>query len=290
MASRWIRTAASRMALAALVVLGVCIAAATAAYTAPSDRGGAPPFSVHAGPGTRRVAIGGTARFKLTIERSRPPEPEGGGEQAEDVEQPGADRRFGGPVRLTVTRVPRGIVARFSRNPVRGSGSDLVLAVGWRTRLGNDKIVVRGRAAGETAEFSLRLVVSRPTRRSFPITDSRLRGTLAPGVSLPVDLRLSDPYGFALRVLSLSVRVRSVGAPNASHAHPCTTHDFVSSAFLGHYGFRLASHRTVSLGGLGFSARRWPHVAMIDRPVNQDGCKQAIVALGYSGAATAARS
>lgn len=170
----------------------------------------------------------------------------------------------------------------------RGSGSELVLAVAGRTRQGNDKIVVRGRAAGETAAASLRLVVSSPTRHSFPITDSRLRGTLAPGVSLPVDLRLSNPYPFALRIVRLSVRVRSVSAPNASRGHPCTTRDFVSSAFSGHCGFRLASHRRTSLGGLGFSTQQWPHVGMIHRPVNQDGCKQAMVTLGYSGTATTA--
>jgi hypothetical protein len=64
----------------------------------------------------------------------------------------------------------------------------------------------------------------------------------------------------------------------------------VSSAFSGRYGFRLASHRKVSLGGLGFSTRRWPHIGMIDRSVNQDGCKQAIVTLGYSGTGTRASS
>jgi hypothetical protein len=286
MASRWIRTAGRRTAWAALVVLGVCVAVATAAHMARSDRRGAPLFSVHAVPGTQRVAIGGTARFKLTIQRNRPPEPEAGGEEAEEVEQPGADLPFGAPVRLSVARLPRGVTARFSRNPVRGSGSELVLAVASRTRLGTDRIVVRGTAARATVALSVRLVVSSPTRRSLAISDKHIGGTLAPGISLPVDLRLSNPYPFALRIVRLSVRVRSVSAPNASRGHPCTTRDYLSTAFSGHYGFRLASHRKVSLGGLGFSTQQWPHVAMINRSINQDGCKQAIVTLGYSGTGT----
>jgi hypothetical protein len=132
----------------------------------------------------------------------------------------------------------------------------------------------------------MQLVVSIPRRRSFPISDRHISGTLAPGVSLPVDLRLFNPYPFALRIVGLSVRVRRVSAPNASGDYPCTTRDFVSSAFSGRYGFRLLSHRNVSLARLGFPARRWPHVGMIDRSVNQDGCKQAIVTLGYSGTGT----
>jgi hypothetical protein len=271
MASRRITTAARPAIRAGLVVLAVCIAGATAAYTARSDRSSAPLFSVHARPGTRRVAIGGATRFTLTIERSRPP-------------------NFRGPVRLSVARLPRGITARFSRNPVGGSGSELVLAVASRARPRNDRIVVRGRAAGETAAVSLRLVVSRPARRSFPISDRSINGTLAPGVSLPIDLRLSNPYPFALRIVRLSVRVRRISAPNASRGDPCTTRDFASSAFSVHDGFRLASHKTVSLGGLGFSARQWPQIEMIDRSVNQDGCKQAIVTLGYSGTGTRASS
>jgi hypothetical protein len=297
MASRWTRTAASpwaRAALVLLLVVGVCAAVAAATDRVSSGRGSAPLFSVRGTRGTRRVVTGGAARFRLTIVRNRPPEPKAGGEQAAAVGQPDVDRPFAGPVRLSVGRLPAGITARFRRDPVRGTGTELVLVVAARTRPGNDRIVVRGHADGETAAASLRLVLSspmrRPTRGSFSITDGRLGGTLAPGVSLPVDLKLFNPHAFALRILSLSVRVRSVSAANASRRDPCTTRDFFSSAFTGHYGFRLGSRRKISLGGLGFSTQQWPHVGMVERSVNQDGCKQATVTLVYAGTATTAGS
>jgi hypothetical protein len=192
-------------------------------------------------------------------------------------------------------RVVTGGAARFrltivrNRPPEPKAGGEQAAAVGQPDVdppfAGPVRLSVGRLPAGITARFR-----RDPTRGSFSITDGRLGGTLAPGVSLPVDLKLFNPHAFALRILSLSVRVRSVSAANASRRDPCTTRDFFSSAFTGHYGFRLGSRRKISLGGLGFSTQQWPHVGMVERSVNQDGCKQATVTLVYAGTATTAGS
>jgi hypothetical protein len=44
---------------------------------------------------------------------------------------------------------------------------------------------------------------------------------------------------------------------------------------------------TVSLIALGFAAPELPLVSMLNRPVNQDGCKAASFSLAFAGTATA---
>jgi len=53
--------------------------------------------------------------------------------------------------------------------------------------------------------------------------------------------------------------------------------------FSGAYGFTLPARTTTRLSALGIPARQWPHIAMLDRPVNQDGCKRATLSLSFTG-------
>ena len=75
-------------------------------------------------------------------------------------------------------------------------------------------------------------------------------------------------------------------APEASASLPCTVDDFAVIPFSGAYGFKLAAGGTTSLSQLGIPPSEWPQLKMVDRPVNQNGCKGASLALAYDGTST----
>jgi hypothetical protein len=134
------------------------------------------------------------------------------------------------------------------------------------------------------SHLTVRLTITARQPASFTISGDA--GQLWPGVSQPVNLSLSNPNGQAISVDSLTVSVRSVSAPQATGALPCSAADFSVTQFPGPYPLTLPAHTTRSLSDLGVGSPEQPHVAMLDWPVNQDGCLGATVTLSYSGTAT----
>lgn len=128
---------------------------------------------------------------------------------------------------------------------------------------------------------AIKPIVEPPRRGLFKISGAP-GGRLAPGLSASLDLVLTNPNRFAITVLSLTVRVRSISAPRADAGHPCTRQDFIIAQFSGR-PMRLRPAETRALGRLGIAPGRWPRVSMPDRAINQDGCKSASLTLDYRG-------
>lgn len=108
-------------------------------------------------------------------------------------------------------------------------------------------------------------------------------GTLQPGLSTAVDVRIGNPLDFTLEVLGVSMSVDAVHAPAADAAHPCTVGDFSVVQYSGPRPLTVAGGAERTLTALGVPPAQWPHVAMTNRPVNQDGCKRATLVLGFTG-------
>ena len=119
----------------------------------------------------------------------------------------------------------------------------------------------------------------------------RITAPLYPGrAPSPINLSFSNPNGgrggggaIGVRVSSLIVTVSAVSAPAATPEFPCTVSDFAVTQFSGSYPFMIPHGRS-SLRSRGFAPRTWPAVRLLDRPVNQDGCKGAKLSLSYAGA------
>ncbi len=109
-----------------------------------------------------------------------------------------------------------------------------------------------------------------------------VQGQLAPGVLQPLDLSLANWHPFALSVTGLVVKVDGITAPNADVGHPCTVDDFVVRQLAAPSPFTVNASTESRLSGLGFTEAQLPAVGMLDRPVNQDGCRGASVSLGYT--------
>ena len=108
---------------------------------------------------------------------------------------------------------------------------------------------------------------------------------ITPGVSAPLDLRLTNTGDAAILVSSLDVTVSGVSAPNADANHPCTVADFGVDQAAEGLDLSLSAGETGALSTLRLPTTSWPEVYMLDSRLNQDGCKDSTLTLDYSGAA-----
>jgi len=109
---------------------------------------------------------------------------------------------------------------------------------------------------------------------------------ISPGASAPLDLKLTNTQDLPMWVTELSVRVQKVSAPNADDAHPCAIADFTVGQASRSMKISVAAGATSTLSSLGFARATWPQVGMLERSVNQDGCKEASLTLGYTASGT----
>jgi len=134
--------------------------------------------------------------------------------------------------------------------------------------------------------------------KAFGITDavgSTYRQALYPGGSSPVDLLLSNPYNFTIRVTGITVT--ATAAVKATHQDPrCSVMTDVSTSGLitrkpataPTVDIPANSSRTLSsylAVGQAWPAD-WPRITMVNTTSNQDDCKNTSFTLAYSGTAT----
>lgn len=110
-------------------------------------------------------------------------------------------------------------------------------------------------------------------------------GPLAPGRMVPFDLTLTNPHDFPLAVSGLRVTVSEVHAPQADEQHPCTRDDFAVTQ-RDNLDILLPDDAARTLTALAVPKSDWPHVGMRDRPLNQDGCKNASLTLRFVATGT----
>ena len=118
--------------------------------------------------------------------------------------------------------------------------------------------------------------VPRPQRIAI---SGDVQAMLGPGLSAPVKLAFSNLNPYAVRLRHVRVSIVALSAPHADASHPCTRADFAVQQ-MPRGGLRV--RRGLSdLVSLQVPMSRWPHLAMLNRPVNQDGCKGAQLTLRY---------
>ena len=252
-------------------------------------QGGAPSnptraLSIRVAPAVRTVAPGDVAKFRIRIRRHSP--------TAGDAGPEGMQRHKRRIVRLgTLGGLPRGATAAFRPKRTRSPISTLIVKTSGVPR-GQYRIRIHERNRRTLAHNRTRhaiglahLIIRRPQAAGFTISGDAT-SPLAPGLAVPLDLTLANPGPSAIAISGLNANVTGVSAPNSGATRPCTVDDFAVTPFSGAYGFALASGRTTTLSQLGIPAEQWPQLTMLDRPVNQDGCKGASLTLSYSGTST----
>ncbi len=144
-------------------------------------------------------------------------------------------------------------------------------------------LAVQGRYRSVPRGFCWRC---RPIRVNGGFTIGGNAGNLFyPGTSEPLDLIITNPFKFAITVLTVSVTVAPVPARNGvpDPACPAVTNLLVTRP-LG-ATLTVPALSTKSLSDLGVPQARWPVLTMPNLPTNQDACEGATFSLLYSGTA-----
>ena len=250
----------------AVLVLGTAVPAALAwNRITTAGRSSGSPLTLRAAPATETVAPDARARYLITIRR----------------------RRWTGLVSL-VLRAGLPARARAWLRPVTtyGTHATLFVVTSASTPPGNYRLRVGARGKRRSATATIALIVSsRPgdvkgTQLNFGISGSV--SAIEPGVARPLNLSLSNPNQRPLSLTLVTVGARAVTAPHATRLLPCTLADFAIWQFSGSYPIAVPASSTLTLSSLGIPSARWPQVAMLDRPVSQNGCIGASLALSYS--------
>lgn len=257
--------------VAVLLAAGAASAGAYSGASAHHQHRTRPTFTLSAAPRRASARPGATVRYTLTIHR----------------------RHFHRRVRLTLSRgLPAGIGARFQFTRSRATRVTLVIRASASVRAGRYRLVVRGHSGRLTRRLTLTLAVVAPASGSAAASQSPPFGIagdvtapLEPGVSQPLDLRITNPSPTPLIVDRLDVAVQAVNAPRASTALPCTPADFAVQQFSGSLPFTVPASSTRTLSELGVPPASRPHVALLDLPTDQDGCQGATLTLAYQAAA-----
>lgn len=121
--------------------------------------------------------------------------------------------------------------------------------------------------------------------RSFTIRGDAAKA-ISPGLMTPLDLAFTNHQSVPVAVTDLHVTVRGVSAPNADDAHPCAVGDFAVNQASKDLRITLAADSKSTLSSLDLSRAKWPQVGMVERSVNQDGCKGASLTLAYTASGT----
>ena len=109
---------------------------------------------------------------------------------------------------------------------------------------------------------------------------------MVPGLMVGIDLHLTNAHRQGILVSHLAVEVESVTAPRSDPLHPCSVADFTVVQPAADLRATVPANTTSSFSSLGVAQGEWPQVGLLDRSVNQDGCKGALVTLAYSGSGT----
>ncbi|WP_323097002.1 hypothetical protein [Intrasporangium sp. YIM S08009] len=194
-----------------------------------------------------------------------------------------------GPVSFSVSGgLPSGATWGYTPNSTTGSTATLQVDVPATASDGTYTLylVASGSDDAGTTRYayaSVQLTVT-TSGKAFTIAGTA-QTPLAPGVTAPLALALTNPNKKPVAVTNLTVTVTSVTrTPSAVAASlACSTADYQVRQYGGPYPLTVAGSSTMTLAQLGVAQSDWPALTLLDRPVNQDGCKGATVTLAYAG-------
>lgn len=236
----------------------------TTAVTLVVQQAAQPNFTLTASPTSRTISPDDQASYDVTVSRAN---------------------GFSGAVSLSVAGLPKGATASWNPgSTVPGTSSAGTLTIqATGVKEGTYSLTITGSGTISGSSVSRSASVSLVVQKSsgFQITGN-LGAQLYPGVKRPLNLSLSNPESFDVKVTSLSVALEE----GTSKAGCSGTQNFnVTQVPAARYPITLPAGQTRTLTQLGVSDADKPQVEMLNRPWNQDACKGASIVLDYSGSA-----
>ena len=98
---------------------------------------------------------------------------------------------------------------------------------------------------------------------------------LSPGVAAPLNVRITNPYDYAIKVTGITVSVQSATVKGGSPNPGCdgTVNLVVLRQYSGPNPLVVGANKSLTLSGAGVAQSAWPQLKMPNLPVNQDACK-----------------
>jgi uncharacterized membrane protein len=225
-----------------------------------------PNFAISATPASQTVVQGDQTSYGVSVSRT-------GG--------------FGGAVTMSVSGLPKNAIVSWSPSAtIPGSSSSATLQVQTASdsKEGNYTLTITGTgtigSSSASRSATVTLVVQK--NQDFLITGD-LGSLLAPGRKAPLNLSLSNPNNFAIKVTNLTVAVQEA----TSKAGCSGTQNFkVTQIPASRYPITLPQGQAKTLSQLGVADADKPKIEMLDRALNQDACRTATIKLDYSGSAS----
>jgi hypothetical protein len=186
---------------------------------------------------------------------------------------------FAGAVALAVSGLPKKVSATLTPAtiPASGTTAQLALVIDKNADTGTFTLTITGTNGPISRTVTVTLNVEK--KQQFLIFGNA-HGPLTPGATTNIDLRLTNPNSFAIRVTQLNVSVEE----QTSNTVCSGTGNFTITPFTGFVDLP-ANVTNVSLESLVGSARL-PKITFSDDPSHsQDACKSTVVTLQYNGTA-----
>jgi hypothetical protein len=117
----------------------------------------------------------------------------------------------------------------------------------------------------------------------FVVTGGALQPLYPGGAAQSLNLSISNPNNFAIKVTALTATIRSetLNATCSTSVNFTVVHNLLVPAV-------IPAHSTKSLSDVGIAASDRPQIRMLETHVNQDSCKSVTLHLVYSGSAVKA--
>jgi hypothetical protein len=191
---------------------------------------------------------------------------------------------FSGPVSLSVAGLPKSATASWSpSSTVSGSTATLQVQIADNTQADNYTLTIAGAGTigGGTVSRSAAVTLVVQKSQNFQIGGNP-GSQLSPGARAPLNLSLTNPYNFDLRITNLAVAVEEGTSKPACSG----TRNFkITQVPPARLPITLPAGQTKTLAQLGVADGDKPKVEMLNQPWNQDACKNATITLNYSGSA-----
>jgi hypothetical protein len=193
---------------------------------------------------------------------------------------------FNGPVALSVSGLPKKTTASWAPSstvPAASSGATLQIDTARDVKTDNYTLTITGSAtvSGNSVTRSAAVTFVVEETKNFQV-EGDLGVPLAPGVKAPLNLTLTNPHDFTLRVTNLAVAVEEgTSRPGCSG----TQNFAVTPIPAARYPIMVPKRQTKTLAQLGLPNGDQPQVQMLDQPWNQDACKGVTITLDYGGSA-----
>jgi uncharacterized membrane protein len=203
---------------------------------------------------------------------------------------------FTSPVSLSVSGLPKGVTATASPNPVTpsatpGTTSTLTVAAASKASTGNYTLSVTGTSGKLSHSAQVALAVLQTT--SLSISGNASTTKLYPGLATPVDPLISNPYSSTgLSISSITTTLAGVSAPGSCSLQDFSIQQLDATAYpvVAPAGVQRATLSSlIAQAHPSWTAQQvskaLPQLTLLNRPVNQDGCKNSTISFHYVASA-----